>query len=69
MLKHAGERQSQGPALLDCQANPSCGQWTRHVFKEARQVTVEHEPGRKMPAIEEVYACSGCGAERRWGLR
>jgi hypothetical protein len=68
-LRHTGERESRGPALLDCQAKPSCGMWVPHVFKEIRPLPGEKEGEvSKAPVREEIYACKACGAERRWGL-
>lgn len=73
-LCHVGERKPFEPALLDCQSKPSCGRWVKHIFKEVRQVEVDDEDvkdgkgKRKVPAMEHVYACERCGAERRWGL-
>ena len=72
MCHIAGERKPFEPALLDCQAKPSCGRWVRHIFKEVRHVEVDDadaKDGKKrVPAMEHVYVCEKCGAERRWGL-
>jgi len=55
------KRETKGPALLDCQANPSCGQWVHHVFSGTRK----HEA--KIPYFDHIYTCKICGAEKKWG--
>ena len=52
-------REQYGPARLDCQGSPSCGQWVMHRFVNKRLIN---------DAKEILYACTKCGELRVWGL-
>jgi len=61
MLIHNGKRRDREPALLECEARPSCGRWVPHVFAGLRRCGSNE-------SAEELYRCTRCGAERRWGI-
>lgn len=67
-LVHVGERLSYEPALLDCEGDPSCGQWVPHVFWRHQALrnkkgSIIHQGGYAI-----VYKCKLCGKTRRWGI-
>lgn len=50
--------------LLNCEKNPSCGQWVKHRFSKREDVNVDE----KRVAIRIMYECARCGTERLYGL-
>ena len=57
-------RKKDGPALLNCEAEVSCGAWVKHEFAERREIVSDNEPG----SLLVMYRCTLCGHKRRWGV-
>jgi len=64
----SGEREFRGPALLNCEGDPSCGEWVPHEYVETREFDLP-KPTSKEEArgLGEFYRCRKCGTERVWG--
>lgn len=65
LLQIVGKRRNRQPVLIDCEGvthsldDASCGKWVEHKFVNA----IRFKPGDS----GEIYACTGCGTERRFG--
>ena len=62
MLIQTGQREpgyAVPTAMLNCEADPSCGRWVRHNFVGRRDCA----DGSRLP----MYVCSRCGHKRAFG--